>query len=1518
MFTGRQSLKKNTKKFGLYDPIFERDACGVGLVANVTGLKTHDILDKGIEVLVNLAHRGATGSDPLTGDGAGILIQIPDKFFQNQSSLLGIKLPKSGDYGVGMTFLPPEEENQKECQALIEKIVTQEGLSFLGWRNVPTDNTGIGYVATNSQPAIKQFFVGKGIDIKDSFHFEFKLYVIRKVLENIISARDADIQEHFYIPSLSSNKLVYKGLLIGTQLKGFFPDLSDPDVETAFAMVHARFSTNTMGSWRLAHPYRLVCHNGEINTLRGNVNWMTARESMMSSELFQEDLQKLFPIITPGASDTASFDNTLELLLATGRTLPHALMMMIPEATGEHVEMTKDKRDFYEYHSCLMEAWDGPALIAATDGNSIGVVLDRNGLRPFRYVVTKDDVLVMASEVGVLDIDPKDVKIKDRIQPGRMFLLDTKEGRIIEDEELKQNLSTRMPYGDWLDQQKVTLDDLEEPTNLPEITQSNLQGLKRAFGYTLEDLEMIMEPMALNGTEPIGSMGNDTPLAVLSDKPQLMFNYFKQLFAQVSNPPLDAIREELVTSLEAFIGSEQNLFEETSWHCRQLKIKQPILTNQDIQKIKNISNEGFKTSTCSTLFDTTQGDGALKSALDNLCIEASKAVDSGSNIIILSDRGVDATLAPMPILLATSAVHHSLIKNGKRTKVGIVIESGEPREVMHFALLIGYGAGAINPYLALEIINEQSASGLMLESIESKKAEKNFIKACGKGVLKVMSKMGISTVQSYRGAQIFEAIGLNQDLIDQYFCWTPSRVGGIDLDVIEKESRQRHESGYRNEFVAGSMDLDQGGIYQWRRDGEYHMYNPDTISLLQQSTRTNDYSTYRRFADLIDKEDRESATLRGLLDFKKIEPIPIENVEPVSEIVKRFATGAISLGAISREAHETLALAANSIGAKSNTGEGGEDYRRFSLDDQGQSRNSAIKQVASGRFGVTTNYLVNASDLQIKMAQGSKPGEGGQLPGHKVDDYIGWIRHTTPGVELISPPPHHDIYSIEDLAQLIHDLKNVNPSARIHVKLVAEVGVGIIAAGVSKGHGDVVLISGDSGGTGASPESSVKHAGLPWELGLAETHQVLLMNDLRGRIVVQTDGQLKTGRDVAIACLLGAEEFGFATAPLVTLGCIMLRKCHLNTCSVGIATQDPELRKKFAGKPEYVVNYFYFVAEHLREIMASLGISSVNEMVGRMDLLEPYQAIDHWKSKGIDLSSMLELPEVDSDVATYCQIKQDHGLQNILDNKLIELSKDAIEKKEPVEIKLPIRNSNRVVGTMLSGKVAELYGEEGLPDGTIQCSFKGSAGQSFGAFLAKGINMTLEGDANDYFAKGISGGQIVVFPPTESTFVPELSTIVGNVVLYGATGGRVFIRGLAGERFGVRNSGAEVVVEGIGDHGCEYMTGGTVVVLGRTGRNFAAGMSGGIAYIYDEHGDFINSCNTDMVGLESVSNKEDKDYLRSLITDHYGYSSSNTAKKILDSWEENLTKFIKVMPNDYKRVLQERQRSQGKEQVNIG
>ena len=1501
-------------------PRFERDACGVGLVANISGKKSHDILEKGLEVLVNLAHRGACGCDPLTGDGAGILLQMPHQFLKQECANIGITLPGPGEYGVGVVFLPPDTSQRQTCEALVQQVIEDEGQHFLGWRDVPVDNSEVGYIARNSQPFIRQVFIGRGPQVKDEAQFERKLYVVRRVIERTADSMDDEIRQHFYIPSLSCNRVVYKGLLIGTQLQGFYPDLSDPAMTSAFAMIHARFSTNTLGSWRLAHPYRLICHNGEINTLRGNINWMTARQAMFSSNLFSDDMEKLFPIITPGASDTASFDNTLELLLATGRSLPHALMMMIPEATGEHVEVSQEKRDFYEYHSCLMEPWDGPALIAATDGTRIGVVLDRNGLRPFRYLVTKDDLLVMASEVGVLDIPPEEVRFKERLHPGRMFLLDTNEARIIDDEELKAELSRRQPYSQWLADNRLTLEDLPDSPEVRKPDMDTLPKLQRVFGYTLEDLQILMEPMAITGAEAIGSMGNDTPLAVLSGRPQMLFSYFKQLFAQVSNPPLDAIREELVTSLEAFIGSEQNLFGETPEHCRQLKLKQPILSNVELEKIRNIDQGNMRATTCSTLFDVQEGPGSLEQAVDELCQKASAAVAAGTSIIILSDRGVDAHHAPIPSLLATAAVHHHLIREGTRTKVGLVVESGEPREVMHFALLIGYGAGAINPYLAFDILHDLADRGIFQEHVDAYTAEKNFVKAIDKGVLKIMSKMGISTVHSYRGAQIFEAIGLNQELVDRYFIWTPSRIQGIGLDTIEEEARRRHSSSYANGRVSGALELDEGGLYQWRRDGEYHMYNPETISLLQQSTGTNNYETYRKFAELIDKQDRQLSTLRGLLDFKNSDtPLPLEEVEPASEIVKRFATGAISLGAISREAHETLAIAANRIGAKSNTGEGGEDYRRYIPDPNGDSRKSAVKQVASGRFGVTTNYLINATDLQIKMAQGSKPGEGGQLPGLKVDEYIGWIRHTTPGVELISPPPHHDIYSIEDLAQLIHDLKNVNPQARIHVKLVAEVGVGIIAAGVSKGHGDVVLISGDSGGTGASPESSIKHAGLPWELGLAETHQVLLMNDLRGRIVVQTDGQLKTGRDVAIACLLGAEEFGFSTAPLITLGCIMLRKCHLNTCSVGIATQDPELRKRFAGRPEALINYFYFVAEHLREIMGQLGFRTINEMVGRMDKLEAHRAIDHWKAKGLDLTPMLQLPDVPEDVATYCCESQDHGLDKALDHTLIELSRSALESKEPVQIELPIRNSNRVVGTMLSGEVAKRYGEEGLPENTINCLFQGSAGQSFGAFLAKGISMTLEGDSNDYFAKGISGGRIVVYPPADSTFVPEETTIVGNVVLYGATGGKVFILGLAGERFAVRNSGASAVVEGVGDHACEYMTGGTAVVLGTTGRNFAAGMSGGIAYVLDEDGSFHQRCNPDMVGLEPVVEEEDRTLLRQLIEEHFHYTKSLSAQRVLETWDDVLPRFVKVMPHDYKRVLGERkERGLATESVPIG
>ena len=1494
---------------GLYDPMIERDACGVGVVANIKGHKSHEIIEQGVQVLLSLAHRGATGADPKTGDGAGMFIQLPHDFLREECSLLGFALPDRGEYGVGMVFLPSDVQQRQTCEAIIENTVQEEGQHLLGWRDVPVDDSEVGYLARGSQPFIRQVFVGRGSQIQDESQFERKLYVIRKIVERAVNQLDQQARQQFYIPSLSSNRIVYKGLLMGTQLKGFYLDISDPRMVSSFALVHARFSTNTLGSWRLAHPYRLICHNGEINTLRGNINWMTARQAMFSSPLFGDDIEKLFPIITPGASDTASFDNALELLLATGRSLPHSLMMMIPEATGDRIEMPQEKRDFYEYHSSLMEPWDGPALIAATDGTRICVILDRNGLRPFRYLVTSDDLLVMASEAGVLDVPDEKVLFKSRIQPGRMFMLDTSEGRIVEDAELKAELSSQQPYGQWLADNRLGLDDLPEPSDFMPEDPDTLLVRMRAFGYTIEDLEHLMAPMASTGTEPIGSMGNDAPLAVLSDRPQLLFSYFKQLFAQVSNPPLDAIREELVTSLEGWAGSEQNLFDETPQHGHRLKVKHPVLTNAELEKIRRVDRGNIRGITVPTLFEVGGGPGSLERAVDALCHQVSEAVRSGYTIVILSDRGTDARHAPIASLLATAAVHHHLIREGTRMKVGLVVESGEPREILHFALLIGYGAAAINPYMAYEILRSPAGSDILPEDIDAYTAEKNFIKAIEKGVLKVMSKMGISTVQSYRGAQIFEAVGLSQELVDRYFTWTASRIQGPGIDVIEEEARRRHAIGYADGRVSGNLDLDVGGAYQWRRDGEYHMVNPDTISLLQHASWDNDYGKYKLFAALIDQRERHLSTLRSLLDFKTVdEPVPLEEVEPASEIVKRFATGAISLGAISKEAHETLAIATNRIGARSNTGEGGEDYRRFTPDPNGDSRSSAMKQVASGRFGVTTNYLVNARDLQIKMAQGSKPGEGGQLPGHKVDDYIGWIRHTTPGVELISPPPHHDIYSIEDLAQLIHDLKNVNPQARIHVKLVAEVGVGIIAAGVSKGHGDVVLISGDSGGTGASPESSIKTAGLPWELGLAETQQVLVANDLRGRIVVQTDGQLKTGRDVAVACLMGAEEFGFSTAPLITLGCIMLRKCHLNTCSVGIATQDPELRKRFAGTPEAVINYFFFMAEHLREIMAQMGFRTINEMVGRMDRLEPSKAIEHWKARGLDFEPLLHMPEVPEGVARYHSQDQDHGLDKAMDLQLIELAKDALDGKTDVEIRLPIRNSNRVVGTMLSGEVAKRYGEDGLPEDTIRCYFKGSAGQSFGAFLAKGISMTLEGDSNDYFAKGISGGRIVVFPPEAVSFVPEDNIIVGNTVLYGATGGSVYIRGRAGERFAVRNSGALTVVEGVGDHACEYMTGGRVVVLGPTGRNFAAGMSGGVAYVLDEDGDFNRRCNLDMVGLEPVVEDEDVALLRKLIEEHVHYTKSLKAQRVLDAWDEMLPSFVKVMPHDYKRVLAERMR----------
>ena len=1485
----------------MYDPRFEHDACGVGLVAHTRGLKSYDIVAKGLEALINLGHRGASGADAETGDGAGMLIQMPHEFFAGQAEREGIDLPAEGGYGVGVAFLPPEETQLRSCEEAIEATVAEEGLRFLGWRDVPVRPEHIGTLAARVQPRIRHFFVGRGL-LPDTYPFESKLFVIRRRIEKAVTALGLPDGADFYICSLSSKRIVYKGLVLAHQLEPFYPDLSDESIVTSFAMVHSRFSTNTLGSWKLAHPYRHAIHNGEINTLQGNENWMAARESTLSSDVLGDDIEKLLPLITPGQSDTATLDNAIELLLASGRSLPHAMAMLIPEAWGAHIPMEQSKKDFYEYHSCLMEPWDGPALVIATDGTKVCAILDRNGLRPCRYLITTDDILVMASETGVLDIPPENIRFKWRIQPGRMFMLDTEQGRIVEDTEIKESLAGRRPYGQWLAKNKVELDDLPEPARVHSPDLDTLVERQAAFGYTREELNMIIEPMGANGSEAEGSMGNDTPLAVLSDQGPLLFSYFKQRFAQVSNPPLDAIREELVTSTETFVGPEDNLLEESPDHCNQLKLYEPVLTNMQLERCREIDSGRLRGATLSTLFRPGDGRGSLEAAVRGLCEEASRLVAQGHTILVLSDRGVDRNHAPIPSLLATGAVHHHLIREGMRSGVGIVVESGEPREVAHCALLLGYGAAAVNPYLAFETLYEMANGDAHREITDYSKAEKSFVKAVHKGVIKVMSKMGISTLQSYRGAQIFEAVGLREDLIDRYFTWTPSRIGGIGLEEIEAESARRHATAYPEHEVVGASALNVGGQYQWRHNGEYHMWNPDSIAKVQKATRLNDPETFREFTSHVDSESRRLSTIRGLLEFNcDGEGIPLDEVESASEIVKRFATGAVSLGSISREAHETMAKAMNRIGARSNTGEGGEDPARY-----GESHNSAMKQVASGRFGVTSGYLASASDLQIKMAQGSKPGEGGRLPGHKVDDYIGMIRNSTPGVELISPPPHHDIYSIEDLAQLIHDLKNSNPSARVHVKLVAEAGVGTIAAGVSKGHGDVVLISGDSGGTGASPESSIKYAGSPWELGVAETHQVLVMNDLRGRIVVQADGQLKTGRDVAVACLLGAEEFGFATAPLIVMGCIMLRKCHLNTCSVGIATQNPELRKKFAGQPEHVINFFFFVAEELREIMARLGFRTVNEMVGRVDRLEPPSDVDHWKARGLDFSALLHRMDVPDAVATYCCESQDHGIERALDNRLIEMGRRSIESGLPTLIELPISNANRTVGAMLSYEVTKSVGKEGLPEDTIQINLRGSAGQSFAAFMNAGISMFLEGDGNDYFCKGLSGGRVVLVPPAGATFVPEENIIVGNVALYGATGGSAFIRGIAGERFAVRNSGAETVVEGVGDHGCEYMTRGRVVILGPTGRNFAAGMSGGEAYVLDERGEFESLCNPGMVDLERVEADEDVEALKRLVEAHLHHTGSANARRVLDDWAGMLPRFVKVMPRDYKRALAER------------
>jgi len=1489
-------------KQGLYDPQFEKDACGVGFVAHIKGKKSHDLVQQGLQILQNLDHRGACGCEANTGDGAGILIQTPHEFLVEAAAEAGIQLPPEGQYGVGMIYLPPNKQHRRKLEQIFEKIVGSEGLDFLGWRTVPTDNSSLGDTAKSAEPVIRQAFIGRGEDMEDPLTFERRLYVARKRTFNEIRCSTIDGSQYWYVCSLSSRTMVYKGMLLTEQVGRYFPDLNNPKMTTALALVHSRFSTNTFPSWARSHPYRYIAHNGEINTLRGNINWMHARESLFETELFGDDVKKILPIVDPNGSDSAVFDNVLELLVLGGRSLPHAMAMMIPEPWANHESMSDDRKAFYEYHSCLMEPWDGPACIAFTDGVRIGASLDRNGLRPSRYYVTKDDYVIMASEVGVLEVAPENVAQKGRLQPGRMFYIDMEQGRIVSDEEIKDEMAKANPYREWLNQHLIQLASLPDPGELPEPDHATVLQRQQAFGYTFEELRMLMVPMARDGVEAIGSMGTDTPLAVLSDKSQPLYNYFKQLFAQVTNPPIDCIREEIVTSAVTTIGTEKDLLRPVPESCHLIELKSPILTNEEFAKLKHLDQPGYKSVTLPILYSVDKGAKGLEKAISDLCKAASAAIRDGINILVLSDRGIDGKNAPIPALLAVSGLHHHLIREGSRTRVGLVLESGEPREVQHYALLLGYGCGAINPYLAFETLDDMIRQGL-LKDIEHKTACKNYVKAAVKGVIKVASKMGISTIQSYRGAQIFEAVGINGTVIDKYFTWTPSRVEGIGMEEIAKEVELRHRHAFPDRKVNGET-LDVGGSYQWRRDGEYHLFNPDTVHKLHKAVRSADFNAFKDYSSSVNEQSKNLCTLRGLLEFKPAKSIPIEEVEPVENILKRFKSGAMSYGSISKEAHEALAIAMNRIGGKSNTGEGGEDPERFTwTNEQGDSKNSAIKQVASGRFGVTSHYLVNSKEIQIKMAQGAKPGEGGQLPGRKVYPWVAKVRYSTPGVGLISPPPHHDIYSIEDLAELIHDLKNANHHARISVKLVAEVGVGTIAAGVSKAHADVVLISGFDGGTGASPQTSIKHAGLPWELGLAETHQTLVLNNLRSRIAVETDGQLKTGRDVVIAALLGAEEFGFATAPLVTLGCIMMRVCHLNTCPVGVATQNPELRKKFTGDPAHTVNFMKFIAQEVRELMAQLGFRTLNEMVGRVDKLEPRKAIDHWKAKGLDFSNILYQPEAGQDVGRYCQMPQDHGIEKSLDmTQLLEICRPAIERKEKVRATVAVRNVNRVVGTITGSELTRRHGPEGLPEDTIEITFKGSAGQSFGAFMPKGMTFKLEGDANDYFGKGLSGGKIILYPPEGSTFVPEQNMIVGNVSLYGATNGEVFIRGMAGERFGVRNSGVKAVVEAVGDHGCEYMTGGIVVVLGPTGRNFAAGMSGGVAYILDEKGDFPTKCNKAMVALEQLD-EEDVVTLKTMVENHAINTKSARAAAILKEWGTFLPKFIKVMPMDYKRVI---------------
>ena len=1491
---------------GLYESRYEHDGCGVGAVVNISGKQSHSIIEYGKEILLNLHHRGAAGADETTGDGAGILFQIPHDFFLRECRKQGFLLPDVSQYGVGMVFGSKNSQTRQRCDKILEDAIVRYGMKVLGWREVPVSSNCLGEIALDAEPSISQIFVDGG-GLKDEA-LEQRLYLARKRAEKTVIKELGDNSRDFYIASLSGRTICYKGMFMARQLFAYYPDLADESVMSSLAIVHQRYSTNTFPSWHLAQPFRCIAHNGEINTLRGNRNSMKARETKISSTVFDNNIGDIFPILTDDMSDSACFDSALELLVRAGRTMPHAIMMMIPEAFGSKYHISTDKRAFYEYHASIMEPWDGPAAMLFTDGKIIGGTLDRNGLRPCRYMVTTDGLAILASEAGVVRLPPEKICMKGRLQPGRMFLVDTIEGRIITDNEIKSRVVRQKPYRRWLEANRIELRGLFDTPNLVSSSPETITQRMRVFGYSREELKMVLTPMAVNGQEPVGSMGDDTPLAVLSDRPRLLYAYFKQLFAQVTNPAIDPLREGLVMSLMTFTGKKRNILEETPQHCRQLKLPHPVLTNEDIERLRAVSRDDFKVSTVQAVFEVNTSDAAdsLRRRLDLLVDEAEKAIKNGSSFIIISDRGISETAAPIPSLLATAAVHHGLLKRGLRYEAGLIVESGEPREVMHFCLLCGFGANAVNPYLVFETLNELHRTGELPADMEPSQIADNYIAAIKKGILKTMSKMGISTLRSYAGAQLFEAIGLNRDLIDTYFIGTSSRIGGIGLGEIAQEVIARHKSAFAGR--AGSFaELDFGGEYHFRHNGERHLWNPVTVSRLQHAAKYNDAVAYAEYAEAVNNQSQKLYTLRGLFEFITGQPVPIDEVEPAGEIVKRFCTGAMSHGSISKEAHECLAVAMNRLGGMSNTGEGGEDPARYIPESNGDSKNCAIKQIASGRFGVTINYLVHAKELQIKIAQGAKPGEGGQLPGHKVTDEIAKLRYSTPGVTLISPPPHHDIYSIEDLAQLIYDLKCGNPGAKVSVKLVSEVGVGTIAAGVAKANADEILISGHDGGTGASPLSSIKHTGCPWELGLAETQQVLVMNGLRGRVRIQVDGQMKTGRDVVVAAMLGADRFGFGTAALVSIGCTLLRKCHEGACPFGIGTQEPELRKRFAGKPEYIERFMYFVAEEVRRIMAELGFRKFDDMVGRVDRLQKRKAIDHWKAKGLDFSSIFYQPDISEGRAIRCSTMQLVKIEDNLDWQILEKAKEAIRKKEKTTIEMPIRNTNRTVGAILSNYITQQYGPQGLPEGTLEIVFRGSAGQSFGAFLAPGVTMKLIGESNDYLGKGLSGGRIVVETPDDSPFTAHENIIVGNTVLYGATAGEVFINGMAGERFAVRNSGAKAVIEGLGDHGCEYMTGGIVVVLGKTGCNFAAGMSSGIAYVLDEMQLFDTLCNLDMVELESVWHKEDQQLLYDMIKSHLKWTGSKRAQRILDTWQDMVGKFVKVIPIDYRKSLEKMQ-----------